>query len=438
LSDYRAIAAATATLQNLLLDAIREAVPGASVATGPPPAKTEHEHSEGLINVFLYKVEPNAVWRNEELPYRRPDGTLSRRPQLALDLYYLLSFYGDDAKQVPNLLLGAALAALHAEPYPPARYVPQAAAGGDGGLATVAGGADLAGSGLLTQRHSLFFSLLTSEQDEVIQTWTRLLHTSYVLSAAYIGRVVMIEPDLVPEPALPARRTALYLSAGLQPRLDSVDPPSLTSSPGAELRLRGEGLDAKSVRVELGELVAEPTARSDRELRVLLPADLPAGVHLVRVAHGRRRDDGEPRWDVASNPLAFVLQPLVLEAGWQPAPAAEPRAQIPPATGDARQVLFQIRFTPPVTAATDVDLLLNLTPTPSDPLTRRGHLLRTTADPTHPDLLELPAAVAPGRYLVRLRIGGVDSPLEVDDNPASPSYQRFVGPVVEIASGDPP
>lgn len=428
MSDYRVIAAATATLQNLLLDAIREAVPGASVATGSPPAKTEHEFSEGLINVFLYKVEPNPTWRNEELPYRRADGTLSRRPQLALDLYYLLSFYGDDAKQVPNLLLGAAMAALHAEPYPPARYVPQATAGGG---AAFGNGPNLAGSGLLSQRHPFSFTLLTSAEDEVIQTWTRLLHTSYVLSAGFIGRVVLIEPDLVPEAALPARRTAVSLSAARQPRLEAVHPASLPYAPGAEIRLTGEGLDADGVRVEIGELTAEPAARSDRELRVLLPAGLPAGVHLVRVVHARRRDDGERRWDLASNPLALVLQPRVVATGWRPAPAEERRAEIPPAD-DARPVLLQVRFAPPVTAATDVELLLNLTPTPSEPVARRGYLLRAVADPSVPDLVELAAAVAPGRYLVRLRMGGVDSPLEVDEDPASPTHERFVGPVLEI------
>lgn len=436
MSDYRAIAAATATLQNLLLASIREAVPGASVATGTPPAKVEHEHTEGLINVFLYKVEPNPVWRNEELPYRRTDGTLSRQPQLALDLYYLLSFYGDDSKQIPNLLLGAALAALHAEPYPPARYVPQATVSGDGATAPAAGGVDLAGSGLLSQRHSLFFSLLTGDQDEVIQTWTRLLHTSYVLSAAYIGRVVLIEPDLMPEPALPARRTALHLSIGRQPRLETLEPPSLVHGPDAEVRLLGRGLDGDSIRVEIGESTVEPTVISDRELRIVLPADLMAGAHLLRVSHGRRREDGELRWDITSNPLALVVQPHILRLGWQAA-TSEPRAEIPPAAAEGRPVLLQVQLSPPLTAAVDVEVLLNLTPTPNRPLTRRGYLLRAQGEPGQPDLLEVAARVVPGRYLVRLRVGGVESRLDIDDDPASPTYERFIGPLVEITAVEP-
>jgi len=77
-SDYRAIAAVTATLQNLLTEAIKEAVPGASVMIGPPRDYSSHEVAEGRVNIFLYKVFPNMTWRNEELPFRRPDGTLIR------------------------------------------------------------------------------------------------------------------------------------------------------------------------------------------------------------------------------------------------------------------------------------------------------------------------------------------------------------------------
>lgn len=427
MSDYRVIAAATVTLQNLLLDAIREAVPGASVATGAPPAKSEHELSEGLINVFLYKTEPNPTWRNEELPYRRADGTLSRRPQLALNLYYLISFYGDDSKQIPNLLLGATLAALHAEPHPPARHVPQVSPGHDGGAA---GGPDLAGSGLLSQHHSLAFSLLSTEEDEVIQTWTRLLQTSYVLSVAYLGRVVLLEPDLVPEPALPARRMALRLRGAEQPLLEALRPPSLTWAPGAELVLRGKNLDSEHVVVSIGELEAGPIARSAGELRILLPAEVQAGTHLVRVVHGRRHAGGEIRWDVASNPLAAVVRPLVLDAGWRPAP--QPAAEGAAAARDAR-ILLQVRLAPPLTAATDVDLLLNPSPTPAEAPRRSGYLLRGTSDPTRPEHLEVAATVAPGRYLVRVRIRGVDSPLTVDEDPASPTFERYVGPMIEVA-----
>src|SRR4028119_2199144 len=104
MSDYRAVAAATLTLQNMLLDAIQEAMPGATVKTGPPEVRPPEEVGEGLINVFLFKVEPNKVWRNEDLPTRLSDGSIVRKPVLAVDIHYLLSFYGDARRKIPSLL----------------------------------------------------------------------------------------------------------------------------------------------------------------------------------------------------------------------------------------------------------------------------------------------------------------------------------------------
>lgn len=427
MSDHRAVAAATVTLQNVLIDAVREAVPGASVSTGPPPARSEHEHSEGLINVFLYKVEPNATWRNEELPFRRSDGTLSHRPQLAIDLFYLLSFYGDDSRQIPNQLLGAALAALHAEPYPRAHHIPQEPADGMASLDGDDGGVDLAGSGLLNQRHPLSFTLLSNAEDEVIQTWTRLLQTSYVLSMAYIGRVLMIEPEVVPEPSLPARRTALYFHGGGQPRLEAVTPPSLGFTPRAEVRLRGTNLQAEEVRVAFGELEAQPIGGTDDELRVLLPEGIQAGTSLVRVLHGEDHDR-QTRWQLASNPLAVVVRPSV--TGVSCRPAADLRVV---ADDERDQVTLEVGFAPAVRATTSVELWLNRSPSPEESISRAGYAFHCTADPQSPDHLSVTASVAPGRYLVRVRIAGVDSRLVVDEDPASPTFERYVGPLVEIA-----
>ena len=49
------------------------------------------------------------------------------------------------------------------------------------------------------------------------------------------------------------------------------------------------------------------------------------------------------------------------------------------------------------------------------------------------DRLEVGADLIPGRYLVRVRIAGVDSRLTIDDDPASPNFERYSGPLVEIA-----
>src|SRR5262249_61679827 len=80
--------------------------PGAGGNAPPPPS----------VNLFLYQVSPNAAWRNDDLPTRRPDGRLVHRPQAALDLHYLLSFYGDDKVFEPQRLLGRVTRTLPAHP----------------------------------------------------------------------------------------------------------------------------------------------------------------------------------------------------------------------------------------------------------------------------------------------------------------------------------
>src|SRR5262245_52289646 len=95
MSNALAIATVTATLQQMLSGAMaKSGVPGA-IATNLRPDDEAGLQSPS-VNIFLYQVTPNTAFRNADLPTRRADGTLLRRPQAALDLHYLLTFYGDD------------------------------------------------------------------------------------------------------------------------------------------------------------------------------------------------------------------------------------------------------------------------------------------------------------------------------------------------------
>jgi len=434
-SDYRAIAAVTATLQNLLTEAIKEAVPGASVMIGPPRDYSSHEVAEGRVNIFLYKVFPNMTWRNEELPFRRPDGTLIRRPQLALDLHYLLSFYGDDNKHIPNLLLGLAMASLHTEPYPRSHLVPQAdGANDDDGTRPAAepNGVDLAGSGLLNQLRVLSFVWQPADEQDIIQIWSTLFQVPYVVSVAYIAKVVLIEPAAVPQPALPVRQPQVQWTSTRQPQLDTVRPSFLAYAPGARLEVEGKNLDAEHVKVMIGEVAASTVDRSPGALGVLLPAGVQAGANLVRVIHGAPRPPGgEIHWDVVSNPVAFVLQPLVVGADQIPLPFRDSENAAEATSTDRQSRQFRVHFAPPVKSTAEVVLLLN---EPSPPAGRRArsYAFQGTVDPSRADLLEVAGHVAPGRYLIRVQVRGVASPLSIDDRPDSPNYQHYNGPELVI------
>ena len=54
--------------------------------------------------------------RNRDLPTRNSDGELVQRPRVALDLHYLLTFYGDEMLLEPQRMLGNVALALHTTP----------------------------------------------------------------------------------------------------------------------------------------------------------------------------------------------------------------------------------------------------------------------------------------------------------------------------------
>jgi hypothetical protein len=92
MSNFLAIATVTAALRQTLNAVAGIDVPGAEVTTMRPDEPT---NTDARVNIYLYQVTPNAAWRNADLPTRRNDGGLVQRPQVALDLHYLLTFYGD-------------------------------------------------------------------------------------------------------------------------------------------------------------------------------------------------------------------------------------------------------------------------------------------------------------------------------------------------------
>src|SRR6185436_20234227 len=99
-SNDLAIAAVTETLRFILDPPV-----AASVATATAKALRPDDASltGPLVNIYLYQVTPNPSWRNDDLPTRSADGTIvQQRPRAALDLHYLLTFHGDDAKLEPQ------------------------------------------------------------------------------------------------------------------------------------------------------------------------------------------------------------------------------------------------------------------------------------------------------------------------------------------------
>jgi hypothetical protein len=433
MSNYLAIATATTALGQLLQTAANEAVPGATVTTVRPESM-DSVVPDPAINVYLYQVVPNPAWRNADLPTRRGDGTMIQVPQAALDLHYLLTFYGDEGELEPQRLLGSATSVLHARPVLTREMIRAAVS------AVTAGDSDhyLNDSDLAEQIETVKFVPLPLNLEELSKLWTVFFQTPYALSVTYRGSVVLIEAQGTPQRALPVRKPLLYSTTFRQPLIEQVLSQAGADQPivaGTTLliqgqRLRGDmasGADATHLRIGEVELTPDPEDVSNKEIRLALtsppfPAGaLRAGVRGVQVVHPMMMGDPPVlHRGVESNVAPFVLRPTV--AGIVAPDATELTVTFNPAVGRTQRVV----------------LLLNEFNPPSDrPV--RAYSFEAPADNGIEDDAEATAAitfamngVASGEYLVRVQVDGAESPLTVDADPDSPTFNKYVSPTVTI------
>src|SRR5262245_41877221 len=206
MSNFLAIATVTATLSQVLQTAVGADVPGATVSTMRPDSTGSGIPTSG-VNLYLYQVTPCASLRNADLPTRRYDGQLVQRPQAALDLHYLLTFYGDEAQLEPQRLLGSVVRTLHARPVLTRQQIQQT-------LAVEPFSTLLAGSNLATGVELVKFSPLPLSLEDLSKLWSVFFQTTYTLSVVYQGSVVLIESDDTPEASLPVQTRHLSVTTG--------------------------------------------------------------------------------------------------------------------------------------------------------------------------------------------------------------------------------
>jgi hypothetical protein len=415
MSDTRAIAAVTLTLRHRLQHALLGTGAGVSVAR---PGAAGNGQPSPSVNLFLYQTTPNAAWRNDDLPTRRPDGRLVRRPQAALDLHYLLSFYGEDKTFVPQQLLGRVTRTLHASPVLSRALVAEAlaAAAVDADLsATDLPDSDLADAVELVRITPAVLSL-----EELSKLWSIFFQTPYALSAAYQASVVLVEDDTeTPEPGLPVSRRNVYVLPFRQPFVERVESSAGPQAPivyDTTLHVFGRQLRGQAVRVRIGDSTVEPSSVDDAEIVVDL-ASIPAGERRAGVTGLQVLQDvlmgtpETPHRGFESNVAAFVLRPTLSAIT-----ASDPQAT----------VSFDVM--PPVRAKQRLTLLLN---EHADPSRSYSFVL----EPPASDLatIEVPISdVETSDYFVRVRIDGAESPLEVVEDEHDPAFGTLVGPEIHI------
>ncbi len=334
MSNHLAIATVTATLGDLVHKAAETAL-GSTVALnfGHPTAPASGS-PERKVHVYLYQITPNAALRNDDLPTRDSEGRLTRRPQAALDLHYLLSFYGDDKTLEADRMAGAAVRDLHARPVLSSQAISDA----------IAGRPELTGSDLAAAFEQVKFVPAELSLDELSKLWSVMVQTPHALSVVYHGTVVQIDAVETAGTALPVLKRGgedqgVDTQIGPFPRLDSwwagaasaADRvPRAPSFPvaqlGARLVLEGSNLGGDTVTVHFAhprlsaqvlEIAAED--RDSHKLAVDLPDDAPAqatwAAGIYTVTASRQRGSSEQ----VSNVLPIALAPHVTAIAPNPA-----------------------------------------------------------------------------------------------------------------------
>ncbi len=352
------------------------------------------------VNLYLYQVVSNPAHSNADLPTRRADGALARRPQIALDLHYLLSFYGNDADLEPQRLLGSVARALHARPVLTRDAIVRTLQQSDAPPW-------IAASNLAEQIDRVRFTPMLLSLEELSKIWSVFFQTKYALSVAYAGSVVLIETeDVAIHPGVPVRERTVSVVPVRSPTIDRVRAVGGDTQPilaGGTIEILGRQLkgEATAVLVDGTEVAARSV--SDQRIVVELASAVSAGPHGVQVVHARTVEGrAANRRSVDSNLAAFVLRPSVNSAAV---------ADVSGVGAVQRMEHITLQLSPPIGALQRVAVLLQS-------LSAGGVGLRCPCAPpmTDSDRLTVPIPGAPaGEYLVRVEVDGVESLLTIDD-----------------------
>ena len=286
MSTYKAMAAVSSTLKNLLLDRMED--PPGNITLAPPDVVIQGATGRRL-NLYLFQITENASLKNQEIPGQGNPGAYGK-PPLSLNLHYLMTAYaesdtGQDSDLSAQQVLGDAMRVLHDYAIVP----PDLHQKDDPMQPTILD------PGLIAEYERVKITLQPVSIEEISKIWTAMPHAHFRRSVLYEVSVVQIEsrlPRRLPKP-VKTRRVALTLSR--RPEITAVyrTPSAPGDRPGdprvkapQQITIEGLRFTAAHTWVRLGDLAPIPVVPvSSEEIRVIVPDDplLQAGVQPVEV-----------------------------------------------------------------------------------------------------------------------------------------------------------
>jgi len=479
MSNSLAVATVTATLAlEVVQKAAELAVNGATVTTTRPDS-TGNGNSAARVNIYLYQVSSNAALRNRDLPTRNSGGQLVQRPCVALDLNYLLTFYGDEAQLEPQRMLGNVALAMHTKPMLTRTMIQD----------TIVNPlySFLAESNLADAIELVKFTPLPLSLEELSKIWSVFFQTQYALSTAYQATVVLIESEATPRAALPVLEREIFVVPFRHPTIERIRAESGEHEPimsDSTIVIEGRQLRGEVTQLRIGASNLM-TLQNITDTRIVFPLNsiqpagtLRAGVQAVQIVQPMMM--GRPRIEhvgVESNVAAMVVRPtltkitvpnsttitidiapplnktqrllLLLNDFNNPASAGHsfiagprPNYQVTDRTlttlqseGVPQPVLDQLSQIKDQEYKREDDFLEAVKNEIGDPETEthKALILKYAGPDAVDDSITFHiAGVGAGEYLLRIQVDGAESVLQVDEDQDSPTYGQIIGPKVTI------
>ncbi|MEM7715871.1 MAG: DUF4255 domain-containing protein [Cyanobacteria bacterium P01_A01_bin.68] len=455
MSNHLAIATVTATIQRIVQAAVQEDIDGTVVTTARPDNQ-DGGATQPRVNIYMYQATPNPAWRNSDLRTRRPKGELIKQAQAGLNLYYLMTFYGNDSELEPQRLLGSTLRTLVDQPILTPEMIQET-------VNSSRYSSYLRDSNLAEQVERVTITPTKMNTEELSKIWSVFFQTPYILSFAWQGSAVLIEGAKSGKRLLPVRAREFY-SQPNQPMISQLilednsnnrNLPDSNFEADSNIVISGQNLSSELTDGELAQLEQElnspiaevrenaskkPLSRIQPEIKIGEAKITPQNVtktemtlNLASLSNEERnllrtgtqslqiiyplvpkRFPSEPTRIISSNILPFVLCPKVENVEVEALEDSE---------NGFYSALVRVRVDLVVGIGQKVLLFLNERSifSPAAYIFSANSRSQDTND-----VVFTVRDVKRGEYLARVQIDGAESLLSVGEN------QKYVSPAVVI------
>lgn len=316
MSSALAIAAVTGILQQELETAVTDHGLDGPLGGNVSVTNLNPQHASvpgNGLNVFMYQACESVARRSEYVPAFDSRGERTQIPLLALDLNYMVTAYGSDDFHA-DLLLGAAMLAIHSIPVLDRPFINQRLQG------VTVGALTLGDFGLGDQLENLRISPRKLTPDEVSRWWSAF-QAPYRPSAFYQVSVVLLQAQESGLSAPPVLQRGGQVGASLTPpfpALTEAVPPSSQPSAtlGQSMVLQGSNLAGTNQLIRLRHrLLTDPLAEiapasgDDNAVTLAIPNDQTWMAGLLEVSLLVQRS-GET-FQRTTNTVALAIAPAV-------------------------------------------------------------------------------------------------------------------------------